>query len=135
MGDIDIVLSTDDRVKAHEIIQNLGYRNTVYEDAEWEYVKNGIEIELHDKLEYEQLTEHDLYFNDFWKYVKTENGESYLDPNFHFLYLLLHLRKHLISFDVGFRQFMDIAVMAEFNKKILDWPWIIRKRQISTRVY
>lgn len=127
MGDVDIVMSAEDRLKAHEIMRQLGYSNTVHDDAEWTYIKDGIEIELHDKLEYEQLTEFNLYFNDFWKYVRTENGEYRLDPNFHFLYLLLHLRKHLISFGVGFRQFMDIALMTEAEKKVLDWQWITRE--------
>lgn len=63
---------------------------------------------------------HKAFFNDCWKYV--EDGA--VDPSFHFLFLLLHLRKHFINMGVGFRQFMDVAVL---EREELNWPWIEKK--------
>ena len=121
MGDIDIVLSTYDREKAHEVLLQLGFQNTVHEDAEWEYRKAGVEIELHNQLEYELLAEHRDFFNDHMSHVQTTGDELALTPDFHLMYLILHLRKHLMNFGVGFRQFMDIIVLTQANLDIINW--------------
>ena len=59
------------------------------------------------------------YFNDFWKHVKGNE----LDWNFHFMFLILHLRKHFMNSGVGFRQFLDIAVLTSRGPEF-DWSWI-----------
>lgn len=123
MGDTDIVVHTEDRENAHNAMMALGFRNdSKFTDREWVYYKNNMEFEIHDHLVYSETinqTVHERFFNDYWKYVK--NGE--LDWNFHFLFLVLHLRKHLMNSGVGFRQFMDLAVLVLYNKE-LDWKWI-----------
>ncbi len=37
--------------------------------------------------------------------------------------MMIHLRKHLLFSGVGFRQFLDLAVVAKNNHE-LDWGWI-----------
>ena len=49
-----------------------------------------------------------------------------LDWSFHFLYLIAHLRKHLMLKGVGFRMFMDVAVVIQ-KESTLDWLWIEKK--------
>ena len=61
------------------------------------------------------------YFSDVWKH---KIGNSF-DWNFHFLYLLAHLRHHIISDGVGFRQFMDIAIATQ--NVDLDWEYVIKE--------
>lgn len=123
MGDTDLVIHTEDRMRAHEILLSQGFVNeSHFADREWVYYKNRMEFELHDHLVYRETVnrpEHETYFNDFWQYVH----DGQLDWSFHFLFLLLHLRKHLMNEGVGFRQFMDVAVVAK-NAPGLDWNWI-----------
>lgn len=126
MGDTDLVIHTEDRLRAHAIMQAQGFENkSRFEDREWVYYKDQMEFELHDHLVYSETitrSDHESFFNDFWQYYR--DGE--LDWSFHLLFLLLHLRKHLMNEGVGFRQFMDVAVVTK-NCAALDWTWIAAK--------
>ena len=124
MGDVDIVVHPEDRERVKEILCELGFRMKgtlgIYE---WHFCYGNLLFELHDRLVYDQVANEDIhkaFFNDCWKYVK----DGVVDPSFHFLFLLFHLRKHFINMGVGFRQFMDVAVMV---REELNWPWIEMK--------
>ena len=129
MGDTDLVVHTEYRNKVHSILLEQGYKNVSrFEDREWIYTKGVFEIELHDRLIYsESINRKELedFFANFWIYV--HDGE--LDWNYHFLYLILHLRKHLMNYGVGFRQFLDIATIIK-NNNSLDWSYI--EKQLIT---
>ena len=123
MGDTDIVVHTEDRVEADKRLRSLGL-NCVssFDDREWQYYRNDMEFELHDHLVYSESVNVDKqveYFNDFWKRVKGNK----LDWNFHFMFLILHLRKHFMNSGIGFRQFLDIAVLTSRGPEF-DWSWI-----------
>ncbi len=122
MGDIDLVVHNDDKEKCHEILLEKGYQCISHqEDREWQYIKNNIELELHHCLVYEEIINekgHDQFFNDCWKYVS--NGQ--LEWNFHLLFLIFHLRKHFMNVGVGFRMFMDLAIVAK--QVDIDWEWL-----------
>lgn len=125
MGDIDLVVKHEDREKCHNIIVNNGYEcASKQDDREWQYYKNNMELELHDRLVYEEAVNEkgqDKFFNDCWRYVR----EGQLDWNFHLLFLIFHLRKHFMNSGVGFRMFMDLAVVAE--KTHIDWAMLQEK--------
>ncbi len=120
MGDIDLIVHSEDKEQLHDLMVRNGFIPEI-SDREWCYRKNKLLFEVHDRLVYDvqRKTESQLkYFNDCWNYA---NG-SKLDWNFHFCYLLFHLRKHFINQGVGFRQFLDIAIIA--NKIDLNWTYI-----------
>ncbi len=125
MGDSDLVVHTRDREAAHQVLLAQGFENRNKQpDREWQYYKNGMEFELHDRLIYRENVNHsgqEGFFNDFWKYVEGNK----LDWNFHFLYLVAHLRKHFMNQGSGFRPFMDLAIVV--NRVELDWIWIEEK--------
>ena len=123
MGDTDIVIQSEDREEADKRLRGLGL-NCVssFDDREWQYYRNDMEFELHDHLVYSEsvnVDEHERYFNDFWKHV---DGNE-LNWNFHFLFLIFHLRKHFMNSGVGFRHFLDIAVLVSRGPEF-DWDWI-----------
>ena len=126
MGDTDMIVHVQDRERAAKTLADLGFAyDHEYTGKELVYTYNGMEFELHYNLVYDEtvtLAEHQAFFNNCWDYV--QDGE--LDHSFHFLYLMTHLRKHLMNMGVGFRQFMDIAVVAR-NDVALNWPWIEKK--------
>lgn len=125
MGDIDFVVHEDDMEKAHEIFINQGYENITKSDKhEWRYCKDNLEFELHNRLVYSESVNNlkqDSFFMNVWPFVK----ENKLDWNYHFLYLISHLRRHFMNSGVGLRQFMDIAIVAKYVD--LDWKWIENK--------
>lgn len=120
MGDTDIVV--DDLKKAHSILLDRGFNNlSKIKDREYQYSKQNMEFELHDRLVYEEAINLDStteFLNDFRKYVV----DGRLDDSFHFIFVLNHLRKHFMNSGVGFRQFVDIAILIKNDDKI-DWTW------------
>lgn len=125
MGDTDIIVHTEDRPKVRDIMLETGFETESISKNEWHFVHRNLPYELHDHLLYDENVNDQRFmdfFNDCWKYVDHDQ----LDPGFHFLFLLIHLRKHLMGWGVGFRQFMDVAVMAK-NEKNLNWKWIQEK--------
>ena len=126
MGDTDLIVHAHDRERAAKTLANLGFAyDYEYTGKEQIFSYNRMEVELHYDLVYEEvvtLAEHQAFFNNCWDYV--QDGE--LDHSFHFLYLITHLRKHLMNQGVGFRQFMDISTVAR-NDASLNWPWIEEK--------
>ena len=124
MGDVDVVVHPEDRERVSNILLKLGFTiDGTKGKAEWHYYYGNLMFELHDHLVYDQTIsrdKHKEFFNHCWQYVK----DGAVDPSFHFLFLLLHLRKHFMNMGVGLRQFMDVAVM---EREDLNWPWIEEK--------
>lgn len=113
MGDSDILVHKEDKERAGIALEELGFsigeRNP---DYDWLCQKMGMMFELHHNLLYKEAMTVDkqaLFFNDYWNYVN--NGK--LDWSFHYLYLIAHLRKHIMYSGAGFRMFMDLAVLAD----------------------
>ena len=94
MGDCDIIVSREDMPTAMNIMRGLGYQGIDNEKADsWVCSKNGYLFELHDKLvqDNEHSTEQQKsFFNKYSPYI----DQGIIDPNFSFLFLLMHLRKH-----------------------------------------
>lgn len=125
MGDCDIVVVPKDCDEAISRLRTLGAEGKEYtENHEWIFDYKGLHFELHDTLEKSKYTyagQND-FFNGFEQYIK----DGKLDWNFHFLFLITHLRKHFMGYGVGLRQFMDLAVVIKNGPK-LDWEWIETK--------
>ena len=126
MGDLDIVVHEEDKTKADAVLVAMGYLGgEKVPDYDWGYNRNKIHVELHHQLFYVEPGRNRIsriqadFFNQCWNYV--ENGK--LDWNFHFLFILAHLRKHLVNSGAGFRMFMDVAAMIK-NAPGLNWEWI-----------
>lgn len=126
MGDLDILVHLEDKEKAGDLLEQLGFiikeRNPYYD---WQCSFNGLLFELHHNLLYQEAATRNAqagFFNDYWNYEK----DGRLDWSFHFLYLIAHLRKHLMNKGVGFRMFMDLAVVIQ-KVSALDWLWIEEK--------
>lgn len=128
-GDIDFMMHMDDRDRVHELLINSGYTADTFENHEWIYKSKNAYFEIHDRLLFEENynTSEGIAFCDrCWDYVTDNPGTSRktLDLSFHFVYLILHLRKHMLYEGVGFRQFYDLAVLAKRAEEQLDWVWI-----------
>ena len=121
MGDLDLIVP--DREGAAAVLEERGYRSdNRLPDHEWAYFGRLTELELHSRLAYEEpinTPEILRFFNRWEPYI----SDGAADVSFHFLYLLLHLRKHFMVSGVGIRQFLDIAMTIRYCDA-LNWPWI-----------
>ena len=128
MGDLDILVHQRDKEAAGRLLDQMGFEtNMKNPNYDWVYMRDGTEYELHHQLFY--VYDKDIndpaqvkFFNNFWPYVK----DGQLDWSFHFLYMLVHLKKHLMLYGAGFRMFLDFAVILK-SDITLDWPWIEQK--------
>lgn len=123
MGDCDIHLKPQDKEKASAVMREMGFTVEILPTVdEWHCKKDGFLFELHDSLCYEQDDAEEserAFLQKEWEYVH----DDVMEREFHFIYLLSHLKKHLIARGVGFRQFMDLAV--EINTAKLDFDKVL----------
>lgn len=128
MGDCDVVVPPERMQDAVDVMRSIGFECESKSETlrhEWCGDKSGIHFEVHDQLVQDCKTvskAQQTFFNDFMPYVT----EGTLDRNFHFLFLLSHLRKHWVGSGVGIRQFFDLAVLIQ-NGEPLDFAWIEEK--------
>ncbi len=121
MGDIDLLIHPDDVKKVHEALLSSGFHFIgEYVAAEHKYEKNGYALEVHDSLVHrvpgkEYLVE---FFLKAWDHVE----EGSIEWSFQLLYLIEHLHQHFSGIGVGFRQFMDIAIVCK--KCEIDWNFV-----------
>lgn len=121
MGDADVLIHTKDLENVHQSLSDANF--TLQKGSplgEWLYSKNGYLFEIHDTLVHRYEGKENLveYFSHVWDYV--EDGR--LSWSFHLIYLLEHLRQHFVGHGVGFRQFMDVALVCK--KCDIDWKFV-----------
>ena len=65
------------------------------------------------------------YFRDPWQYAVSCGDHRYeFTPEYHFLYLIAHLAKHVAASGAGARMYLDLAAfILHFGEKA-DWTWI-----------
>lgn len=130
MGDIDVVIHTEDREKTDRVMLENGYSKMVNNHAVWTYDKDYIEFEIHDHMFYEYLAndvDYRSYFDQIWDHISQVGGEENLyipDEEFHFLFLITHLAKHITNKGIGFRGFLDLTFMIKKAGRQMDWQWI-----------
>lgn len=130
MGDIDVIIHPEHRQKTDEAMLKQGYRKMVDNHAVWTYEKESIQFEIHDHMFYEYLAndvDYREYFDQVWDHVRLAEGTENIyvpDEDFHFLYLITHMAKHIINKGMGFRSFMDLAFVVQKSGKQMDWKWI-----------
>ena len=126
MGDSDILVHEEDKQRASEALVSLGFELDTHLPVEWFAQKDEIKIELHHRLIYNyhsvEIYSLQAWGDKAWNYVSCEKDKAQyqLDLTYHLIYTLLHLRKHLLLEGIGFRQFMDVAVLAAQPR--INWP-------------
>jgi len=134
MGDIDFLIKGEDVLKAENIMLGLGYHKTMDMEDVLTYEKGNITIEVHNKINYRDITRKSFYadyFHDAWRYVKTAEhiGQDFnytyeFEPWFHFVFLMYHMAKHFFERGSGIRPILDIAVFIKHFGNNLDWEKI-----------
>ena len=130
-GDIDILIRPADREKCHKLLLEQDFE--VKDD--WEPVysyRKGVEIyEIHTEImeiDISDKADYRGFFRTAWENVQSVGGRTYEPtPEFHFLYLLTHIAKHLCGAGAGIRMYMDIAVFVKHFGSSIDWAYIDAK--------
>lgn len=124
MSDIDLVIRPGDRQRCHQVMEQLGFACSKDLQEVWTYRRDMASFEIHDWMMYQNLAgDFDFrgYFSEVWDHVVP--GEPMeIEPNFHFLFLIVHLAKHVLNMGCGFRNYLDLVMMT--RAETLDYPLI-----------
>jgi len=130
-GDIDFVILPEDRQKCHELMLSMGFQVKTDWEPVFSYIRGQEFYEIHtDIMEVDVSDQADYrgYFSHMWEYTQVEQGHTlHFTPEFHFLYLLTHIAKHIRGSGAGVRMYLDIAVVIKALGETLNWEWIFRE--------
>lgn len=127
-GDVDILIQKDQRKNSRKLFSSNGYEESDPWEPVFNYRKGREYYEVHTKLLETEIPGKPSckdFFMDPWRHVKLKDGHTYVfTPEFHFVYLLTHIAKHLTSSGAGIRMYLDLAVFIQHYDNSLDWSLI-----------
>lgn len=127
-GDIDLVIRPEDREKSDELLRSLGYQPETDWEPVFSYTKDVEYYEIHSEImevNVSDKADYRGYFRDPWRYAEAAGDHRYqFKPEFHFLYLLTHIAKHVTGSGAGVRMYLDVAAFLRRFGTSLDWNWI-----------
>ena len=128
-GDIDLLIYLEDRQKVHDLMLSLGY--TVKQDWEptYSYIKDAEYYEIHTNLMDGNLdgrSDLQAYFDAAWVHAVPDDGLRFRpEDDFHFIYTVCHLAKHLYGGGAGLRMYLDVALYIKHKDDSLHWQAIV----------
>ena len=124
-GDIDFAIRKESREKCNTIMRNNGYHVLENWEPVYSYEKNNEHYEIHTELLDSNLNntvDYKAYFRDYWKHVESIDRHTHImNPEYHLLYLLMHIAKHVYSLGAGIRMYLDIAFYLRTFREVIDW--------------
>lgn len=127
-NDVDLVIRPENRQRSHELMLALGFRVHTDWEPVYSYVRGQEYYEIHtDIMEIDVSDKADYrgYFARMWQYARPVSQHSCrFTPEFHFLYLLTHIAKHVHGAGAGARMYLDAAAVIRRDGAAMDWDWI-----------
>lgn len=129
MSDLDILISMEDRERAREILEGVGYTTMKFGKGKDDvyYKKPAMNIEIHNNLfaRSDERIDHYFYKMSSMKKViqKTENSYTFTKEDT-LIYGIMHLVKHFKNGGIGIRNVIDWWLYTNKYKNILEWKYI-----------
>lgn len=127
-GDIDILIHEADRRKVHTLMQDLGYAVEHDWEPTYSYRKGAEFYEIHTNLMDGNLdgrADLQAYFSSAWDHAEPDEGLRFKPaPDFHLIYTVCHLAKHLYGGGAGLRMYLDAALYCKHFDAALNWEKI-----------
>lgn len=122
MGDIDVLIDTESRKKAHSALKDAGF---VCENANgpvWDYKINDVLIEVHTSLLNDSI---DLQktaqgFEDAMNHAVYNKYSGHFDDTYHFEYLIAHTAHHFRFYGAGIKLILDLAFIIKYGNTDLQ---------------
>lgn len=112
--DIDFLIHSSDRQRADDLMVKKGYARKTDWEPVYSYYKGNEFYEIHTdimEVSVSDTADQNEYFRNIWNYTfKTGEHTYQILPEYHLLYLLTHIAKHINNSGAGIRMYMDIAV-------------------------
>lgn len=127
-GDIDILIKPEDRKKSHALMLEHGFSVKTDWEPVYSYNSDLGLFELHTELleiDVSNKTDYREYFRNAWKHTACVKEHTFqLTPEFHFIYLMTHIAKHIYGAGAGIRMYMDIALFIKHFGDNVDWKYV-----------
>ena len=131
-GDVDILIRREDRQKSDGLMTALGFTRKEDWEPSYSYHRGAEYYELHSRVigfDVSDRADFVGYFGDIWNHTRPAQVVELphareLTPEFHFLYLLTHIAKHISRSGAGMRMYLDLAFFIRHFGRSLDWAWV-----------
>lgn len=129
-GDIDFLIRLEDRDKVHQLMLDKGFEVKTDWEPVYSYYKGLEYYEIHShvmEVDVSDKADYVGYYNNIWDHAVLQDEDSghmhtyVLDLEYHLLYLLTHIAKHISSSGAGIRMYLDIAFYLKRYKNDIDW--------------
>ncbi len=128
MGDIDVLIKTEQYDAIKEIMVRMGYREWRETDHELIWVKSPFMcIELHKRMVPSVNKNFYAYYGSGWSRMKQAEGSRYsMTPEDEFVYLLMHFSKHYRDGGIGIRHLVDLWIYQKEHPE-MDQSYILEE--------
>ena len=130
-GDVDVVIRIEDRRRCDTLMREWGYQIKADWEPVYSYTKNREYYEIHSQLmevDLSKKVKYREYFGDPWEHAVPIGAHCYqLEPEYHLLYMLIHIAKHITGSGAGIRMYLDVAAFIRHYGDGLDWAWFARE--------
>lgn len=126
MGDLDLIIHDCDRERCHKLMVEQGYDLEVKSAPVCTYERDVVRYEIHNRMFHSKLSvdyDYSAYFDKVWDYTTEIDNRQVINPEIHFLYIIVHMAKHISNRGYGLRAFLDLVFIWK-NCKEMDWVWV-----------
>ena len=126
-GDIDFLIRPADREKCDALMRQWGFEPKENWEPVFSYLRGAEYYEIHSHVletDVSERADYREYFSRVWDHAEPLRGHTYaLKPEYHLLYLLTHIAKHIHGSGAGARMYLDLAFFLKRFGDRLDWAW------------
>ena len=118
-------------------MKEMGYLPRDTWEPAYSYWKDTEYYEIHTELldsDVSDQADYPAYFRHLWDHTKPSDNLKLpsareFTPEFHLLYLLTHIAKHISSSGAGIRMYLDLAFFIRHCRESCDWGWVNKELQ------
>lgn len=130
-GDIDLVIRPGDREKCDGLMRELGFQVKADWEPVYSYIRGSEYYEIHSEImevDVSSRADYRGYFREMWGHTVPMGEHCWqFRPEFHFLYMLTHIAKHVTGSGAGIRMYLDAAAFLRHFGDRLDWDYVRRE--------
>ncbi len=132
-GDIDLAVRKEQRAQHHAMMEELGYTATADFEPVYTYQREQEIYEVHTSVMSVNITDradYIGYFGKLWEYAREKSPHRWeFTPEYHFVYLLSHIAKHIYSSGAGIRMYLDLAFYIQRLGNTMDWERVQKEME------
>ena len=130
-NDVDILIRKEDRKTCHTWMLSQGFEAKDDWEPVFSYTKGQEYYEIHSQLMEVDVTpqaDYQGYFGQAWEQTQTVSQYGHrMEREFHLLYLITHIAKHVQGSGAGVRMYLDITACVKAWGESLDWESCFRE--------